>query len=395
MSPTYDVIVVGLGGMGSAAAYRLAARGRTVLGLDRYDPAHTHGSSHGESRIVRQAYSTDPSYVPLLLRSYELWERLEHDSGRDLLTVTGGLLLGSPTSLTIAGSGRSARQWDLAHEMLDAREIRHRFPTMTPARDTVGFYEENAGFVRPEAGVSAHLGLARHHGAELRFREPVTGWLADESGDGVTVWTASGTHYASRLVICPGAWTQDVLPDLGFTFRAERYVQYWFDPVGSIASYRPDRHPVYIWEAGDGRLFYGFPALGGRQEGVKISFLRDGRSVTPDTVDREVRPAEVEVTRGYLRPRIPSLPGGLRRAATCIYTHLPEEHFVVASHPRLPQVTVGCGGSGHGFKFVPVVGEILSELVVDGASRHPVEPFDPGRLTTTTASTAPPDPAQV
>lgn len=376
---TYDVIVVGLGGMGSAAAYRIAARGQRVLGLDRYGPAHTRGASHGESRVVRQAYSEDPAYVPFLLRSYELWERLQRDSGRDLLTVTGGLMLGREGGLTVAGSTRSARYWNLPHELLDSRQIRRRFPTMTPAKGTVGFYEENAGFVRPEAGVEAHLELARRHGARLGFEEPVTRWDADPSGEGVTVTTGKGAYHASRLVICPGAWTWELLADLDLPFRVERYVQYWFDPVGGTRPYGPSRHPVFIWEAGDGRLFYGFPALGDRVGGVKVSFLRAGRPVTPETIDRDVRPAEVEIMRGYLRPRVPTLPGGLRRASTCMYTHVPGEYFVATPHPECPQVTVGCGLSGHGFKFVPVVGEILSDLVVDGASRHPIELFDPQR----------------
>lgn len=387
VSPTYDVIVIGLGGMGSAAAYRLAARGQRVLGLDRYGPAHSQGSSHGESRVVRQAYSTDPAYVPLLLRAYELWEQVERDSGRDLLTVTGGLMLGREDSLTIAGSERSARYWDLTHEILDARQVRRRFPTLTPARDTVGFYEQRAGFVRPEAGVAAHLQLAEAYGAELRFHEPVTEWSADPSGDGVRVVTGTGAYTASKLVVCPGAWAPEVLAELGLSFRVARYVQYWFDPLGGATPYLPDRHPVYIWEAGDGWLFYGFPALGGRKAGVKVSFLRGGGSCTPRTIDREVRPAEVEIARGYLRPRVPTLPGGLLRAATCMYTYAPDEHFVIATHPAYPQVTVGCGFSGHGFKFVPVVGEILSELGVDGSSRHPVDLFDPKR--SLAAATAP------
>lgn len=380
MSPSYDVIVIGLGGMGSAAAYHLAARGQRVLGLDQYGPVHNRGSSHGESRAIRQAYFEDPAYVPLLLRAYELWARLEHDADRELVTVTGGLMLGSERSRIVDGSRQSARAWGLAHEMLDAREIRRRFPTMTPARDVVGFYEHTAGIVHPEAGVAAHLHLAELAGAELHFHETVRRWSADRGADGVRVLTGEDAYTAARLVVCPGAWAPEVLADLGLSFQTERYVQYWFDPVAGLRPFHPSRHPIYVWETGDGRQFWGFPALAGPEAGVKVAFFGGDEPCTPWTIDRTVRPAEVEIMRGYLRPRIPTLPGTLRHASTCMYTHAPDDHFIVATHPRHPQVTVGCGFSGHGFKFVPVVGEILADLAIDGSSRHPTDLFDPQRL---------------
>ena len=228
---THDVIVIGLGGMGSAAAAHLAARGQRVLGLERFGPAHDRGSSHGGSRIIRQSYFEDPAYVPLLLRAYELWRELEADSGADLMTLTGGLYFGRPDSPTVAGSLRSSRQWDLPHELLDAAEIRRRFPTMTPADDEVGLYEADAGLVRPEATVAAHLALAGQRGADLRFDEPVLDWST--TADGVRVTTAAGTYTAGRLVICPGAWAPELLADLGVPLTVERQVLYWFRPTGA------------------------------------------------------------------------------------------------------------------------------------------------------------------
>src|SRR6478736_8048236 len=192
----YDVIVLGLGGMGSAAAAHLAGRGVRVLGLERFGPAHALGSSHGGSRIIRQSYFEDPAYVPLLLRAYELWDQLETDSGADLMTLTGGLYFGPADSLTVAGSLRAAREWDLPHEVLEAAEIRRRFPTFSPALGEVGLYEAVAGFVRPEATVTAHLELAVSRGAELRFGEPAQEWT-DEAG-GVRVTTAAGTYTADH-----------------------------------------------------------------------------------------------------------------------------------------------------------------------------------------------------
>ena len=376
---SYDVVVLGLGGMGSAAAAHLAARGQRVLGLERFGPAHDRGSSHGGSRIIRQSYFEDPAYVPLLLRAYELWHALARDSGADVLRSTGGLYFGTADSGVVAGSLRSAREWDLPHEVLDAGAIRRRFPTLAPRDDEVGLYEEAAGFVRPEATVSAHLALAARSGAELRFGEPVESWTATPGG-GVRVTTAAGSHEAGRLVVCPGAWAPSVLADLGVPLVVERQVQYWFQPDGGVGPYAPDRHPIYIHEAADGMQVYGFPAIDGPDGGAKVAFFRRGSIVAdPAGLDRAVSPDDVAVMAGYLRTLLPTLPGRFLRADPCMYTTTADEHFVIARHPLHEQVAVACGFSGHGFKFVPVVGEILADLAIDGSTRHPIGLFDPRR----------------
>ena len=347
-----------------------------MLGLERYGPAHAQGSSHGGSRIIRQAYFEDPAYVPLLRRSYELFGRLEADSGSDLLTITGGLYLGRPDSEPVAGSLRAAQEWELPHEVLEAAEIRRRFPTFSPSLGEVGLYEAVAGFVRPEATVTAHLELAVSRGAELRFGEPAQEWTAE--ADGVRVTTAAGTYTADHLVICPGAWAPELLADLGVPLTVERQVMYWFQPRGGVAPYTPDRHPVWIHGEGD-RQLYGFPAIDGPDGGVKAAFFRRGQACTPETIDREVRPEEAETIAAHLRAFLPTMPGRLRTAVACMYTTTPDQHFVIATHPRHERVTVACGFSGHGFKFVPVVGEILADLALDGATEHPIGLFDPRR----------------
>ncbi|WP_432834837.1 N-methyl-L-tryptophan oxidase [Dactylosporangium sp. CA-092794] len=374
---SYDVIVAGLGGMGSSAAYHLAARGQRVLGLERFGPAHDLGASHGGSRITRQSYFEDPAYVPLLLRAYELWDKLAHDSGQDLITLTGGLMMGTPDSRTVDGSRRSAERWGLPHEMLDAAEIRRRFPLFTPRDDEVALYEAKAGLVRPEKTVGANLGLATRLGAELRFHEPVAEWSA--GGDGVTVRTEAGTYRADALVICPGAWAPQLLADLGVPLVVERQVQFWFAPTGGIEPFRPDRQPIFIWEGPPGTQVYGFPALDGADDGVKFAFFRRGEPTTADTIDRSIRAEEVEVIAAHLATRVPAGAGRFLRGKTCLYTNTPDEHFVIARHPAHERVTVACGFSGHGFKFVPVVGEILADLVLTGATGHPIALFDPAR----------------
>ncbi|WP_328449213.1 N-methyl-L-tryptophan oxidase [Amycolatopsis sp. NBC_00438] len=371
----YDVIVLGLGGMGSAAAYRLAQRGQRVLGLDQFAPVHNRGSSHGGSRITRQAYLEGPEYVPLLLRAHELWGGLERDSGRKLFTRCGGLMVGAAASRTITGSVASAAAFGIPHELLDAREIRRRFPTTSPAPDEVALYEPGAGLVSPEGSVAAHLQLAARCGAELHHEEKVFTWST--MAGGVRVGTSHNYYTADRLVLCPGAWAGELLRDLGVGFTVRRQVQFWFAPSGGVEPFR--RHPVYIWEA-DGYTFYGFPAHNAAGDGVKVAFHSGGRPCTPDGLDRTVTEAEVHEIATVVKCHLPTLPGAFLRAVTCMYTDTADESFVLAPHPAEERVLLACGFSGHGFKFAPVVGEIVADLVVDGTTTHPIARFDPARL---------------
>ncbi|MFF4602963.1 N-methyl-L-tryptophan oxidase [Streptomyces sp. NPDC001339] len=379
MSPTYDVIVIGLGGMGSAAAHQLSARGARVLGLEKFGPVHQRGSSHGGSRMTRQSYFEDPAYVPLLLRAYELYDELERATGRDIATLCGGVMVGRPDTRTVSGALRSARQWDLPHEMLDAAEIRRRFPTLRPQDDEVALYERKAGLLRPENTVAAHLQLATRQGAELHFDEPMTRW--EPCRGGVRVHTAENAYTAGQLVLCPGAWAPGLLMDLGVPFTVERHVTYWFQPTGGVGPFRPENHPVYIWEDAAGVQAYGFPAIDGPELGAKVAFFRKGVVCTAETVDRTVRDDEVRAMADHMSRCVPDLPGTFLKAATCLYTNTPDEHFVIARHPAHPEsTTVACGFSGHGFKFVPVVGEIVADLALTGTTAYPIGLFDPRRL---------------
>jgi sarcosine oxidase len=380
MTRSYDVIVVGLGGMGSAAAYHLARRGQRVLGLERFTPAHDRGSSHGRSRVIRQAYFEDPAYVPLVLRAYELWREAERASGADLLLITGALMIGAPDSEVVAGSLRSAREWSLDHELLDAADLRRRFPMFAPTPNIVALYEGRAGVVRPEAAVEAHLALATEAGADLRFEEPIVAWEADSSGDGVTVTTGRGIERAGRLVVCPGAWAPELLAGLGVPLMVERQLQFWFQPSGDPDLFRPGRYPVWVWDGGGDGQPYGLPAIDGPDGGAKVAWFRRGRQCTPDTLDRNVTATEIGEMAETLRARVPLLPGRFLRAVACMYTNTPDQHFVVAPHPARPQVVVACGFSGHGFKFAPVIGEVLADLAITGTTAHPIGLFDPRRF---------------
>ena len=370
MSGSYDVIVAGLGAMGSAAAFQLAKRGQKVLGLDRFTPPHAFGSSHGQTRIIREAYFEHPLYVPLVQQAYQLWAELEQACGRDLLRITGGLMIGRLDGVLVSGARRSAEEHRLRHELLTAAEVRKRFPALNPADDMVAVWEPRAGILFPEACVGAHLTLAQRHGATLRYDEPLINWQCD--GDGVRVVTGKSEYRAGRLLLTAGSWIRSLAPELNLPFTVERQVLYWFAPRNRPASFAPSRCPVHLWEPSPGKFFYGFPDLG---EGVKVAGHHEGEVTDPDQVRREVSDAEVVVMRELVRTFLPDADGALRSAVVCLYTNTPDQHFWIDWHSQHSQVLIASPCSGHGFKFSSVIGEVLAELLVNRQSRSDLSLF--------------------
>ncbi len=373
--PAADVIVVGLGAMGSAAAWQLARRGRRVLGFDRFSPPHTLGSSHGRSRIIREAYFEHPAYVPLLRRAYECWAQLEHESGRQLLRRTGGLMAGPEKGVLFAGARRSAVEHGVPHEVLRADEIRHRFPGFAPPEDTVGLFEFRAGMLWPEGCVEAALRLARRDGAELRTDEPVTSWRAD--GDGVAVATAGGTYRAARLILSAGPWMPSLLGAQGRPLRVERQLFHWFEPVRNPEWFRPDRCPVAVWEYAPDRIFASQPDTG---DGMKAGIHHEGETTDPEQVRRQPTAEDESAMRRLVERYLPDAAGRVREARVCLYTNTPDHHFLIDVHPDHPQVIVASPCSGHGFKFASVVGEILADLATEGRRRFDLSPFAIARM---------------
>ncbi|HEV2737307.1 MAG TPA: N-methyl-L-tryptophan oxidase [Candidatus Elarobacter sp.] len=371
----YDAIVLGLGGMGSAVASHAAARGMRVLGLERFGPAHARGSSHGDTRIIRQAYFESPDYVPLLRRAYELWDALAARTAMTLRTQTGGLFVGRPETPVVAGTLASARQWDLAHDVYSADELRRRFPATTPRDDEIGVYEAIAGAVFPEEGVHAHLLDAAAAGAELRFGVEATGWDAGDGG--VRVALGDGTHAeAERLAICAGPWFARVAPGAGIPLRIERNVQFWFAPHDR-AAVTPERLPIWCCERDGARMFYGFPDFG---RGAKMAHHGSGVDADPDALDRTVREDEIAYARAALASFVPAANGAFARATVCVYSNTPDEHFVIGGHPREPRVVLAGGFSGHGYKFTPVVGEIVAALLAGDDPGFALDLFAPARF---------------
>jgi sarcosine oxidase len=373
--PAADVIVVGLGAMGSAAAWQLARRGRRVLGFDRFAPPHTMGSSHGRSRIIREAYFEHPGYVPLLRRAYECWTQLEQESGRQLLRRTGGLMAGPEEGVLFAGARRSAVEHGVPHEVLTADEIRRRFPGFAPPEGTVGLFELRAGMLWPEGCVEAALALARRHGAELKTDEPVTSWQAD--GDGVAVTSASGTHRAARLILSAGPWMPSLLGARGRALQVERQLFHWFEPARNPELFRPDRCPVAVWEYAPDRIFATQPDVG---DGMKAGIHHEGETTDADRVRREPTAEDETVMRRLVDRYLPDAAGRVREARVCLYTNTPDHHFLIDFHPDHPQVIVASPCSGHGFKFASVVGEILADLATDGRSLFDLSPFALSRM---------------
>ncbi|HYM70122.1 MAG TPA: N-methyl-L-tryptophan oxidase [bacterium] len=377
---TVDVIVVGLGAMGSAAAYQLAARGKRVLGLEQYTAAHDRGSSHGGSRMIRLTLYREPDYVRLLQRAYELWRRLERDTGASVLTITGGLAVGRPDHSVVDGGARSARESGLPHEILEPADVRRRFPPFAPSADMVGVYEPTAGFLRPEVAIRTYLDHAARRGALLHFNEPALRWDALPSGDRVRVVTAAGVYEASRVIVTPGPWARSAFTKLDLPLAVARAVMFWFDPPGGIDPFLPDRFPVYVCLPEDGERFYGFPAHEGARGGAKVAFSLRLTPCTPDAIDRNVHESEIAVMREHLARCVPALNGPCIAARTCMYTNTPDLNFVIGPHPAAPQCIVAAGFSGHGFKFASVVGEILADLATDGTTRHSIGLFAPTRF---------------
>ena len=371
-----DVIVLGLGAMGSAAAQHLAERGHSVRGFDRYAPPHSYGSSHGRTRIFRQAYFEDDRYVPLLLRAFELWKKLEHDTGQHLLHLTGALVIGPLGGQLVRRSAQSAGLFNLPHRILGSAELKRLYPVLAVQPDTHALIEENAGYLCPEACVEQQLRQAVRAGAQLHTEEPALDWLAGRDGTSVTVRTAKGTYSADRLVITAGPWAPQLLAELGLPLSVTRQVLYWFEPKGSLDPFRQGRLPVYMFEEEGSRpLVYGFPLTGPDLEGVKVGLHGSEDIGTPESLGRNIRPSDEVLIRERLASTIPSLAGRLLHAETCLYTMTPDEHFLLGAHPHHPAVTIAAGFSGHGFKFAPVIGEIIAELVAGGSAQLPTDLF--------------------
>lgn len=371
MSGQYDVIVAGVGGMGSAACHHLARRGQRVLGLERFDLGHAMGSSHGMSRIIRLAYFEGTQYVPLVRRAHELWRETGREAGMDLLHVTGSLDLAAEGAGPVESSRQSCLDHGLAHETLSHAEIARRFPAFQLPEGHVGLWQPDGGFVASERAIYAHVGLAQAKGAEIRCNEPVLEWRTTAHG-GVEVVTARGRYTAGRLLLTSGAWMDDLNPALAPHLRMVKQAIGWF-AVKRPELFRMGSFPVFILTVDEGN-FYGFPLW--EHPGFKLGGPHFAREpVDPRQPDRTPSDRQVAALRGFLSKYLPDAAGEPLGVKGCIYTVTPDEHFVIDRMPEAEQVIFASCCSGHGYKFASAIGEALADLATSGASRFDLSPF--------------------
>jgi len=372
-----DVIVVGTGGIGSAAAYHLASRGRRVLGLDRFPPVHDRGSSHGQTRLIRKAYFEHPDYVPLLERAYSLWRELERLTGRTLLVESGLVMAGTAQSSLVEGAVRAAAIHGLQLDRLSPDEAVRRWPALDVPEDWQVLYEHCGGYLFVEECVRAHLDAAREAGAEFEHGATVLGWR--EEGGGVVVTTDRGEHRADRLVLTPGPWAAGLLRLPWLQLTVLRKSLFWYQPEpGREKAFAVGTLPCFAFDTPAG-FFYGFPQIDDR--GVKLAEHTGGAVVAdPLAVDRSVDPHEQSSLDAIIAAHMPGLGRSPSGHAVCLYTMSPDHHFLVGLHPDSPRVALAAGFSGHGFKFASVMGEVLADLVCDGTSGRPIGFLSPGRF---------------
>jgi sarcosine oxidase len=371
----FDVIIVGLGGMGSAAAYHCARRGLRVLGIEQFPLGHAMGSSHGLTRIIRLAYFEDPSYVPLLRRAFALWRELEQGLSEPLLHVTGGLDVGPAGGIVFEGSRRSCLEHHLPHEVLDSADLARRYSGWRPSPELKAVFQPDAGFVTPERCIERHAAGAEAAGATLHTGERVI--EVTPTASGVRVRTDRSNYEAGQAIVTAGPWMGDLAPSLNPLLEPERQVLGWFD-ITAPQDFAPSAFPVFVLEAAEG-TFYGFPEYG--VPGFKIGkYHHLYERVHPDTMDRTCHPADEAALRLATARYFPTANGVLRSSATCMFTNTPDEHFVIDRAPEAANVLLVSPCSGHGFKFSSVIGEVCADLVQRGETAHDIGLFSLGRF---------------
>lgn len=374
---TFDVIVAGSGGMGSATAYHLARRGKSVLALERFDIPHTMGSSHGVNRIIRLAYYEDPRYVPLLRRAYELWRQLEIEAGEQLLHITGSIDASAPDGEVFEGSLRSCEEHEIPHEVLSSRALSERFPGFQLPPGHVALFQRDGGFLLSERCIVAHVQGAVNAGAVVHAREGVLDW--EGNGDLVTVRTDRATYQARHLVLTAGAWMGNLVPALAPVLQPERQVLAWFQPQ-TPSLFAPDTFPVFNLTVDEGR-YYGFPVFG--IPGFKVGrYHHLNENIDPDSMDREPNDRDEAILRDFTNRYFPAASGPVMTMKSCIFTNTPDEHFIIHRLPGAANVIVASPCSGHGFKFCSVIGEIIADLTIEGATAHDISLFSLDRFAT-------------
>lgn len=382
MTPIHEVVVVGLGAAGASALRSLARRGIPALGLDRFRPPHAHGSSHGETRIIRKAYFENPLYVPMVEQAQMGWEALERETGTHLLSPCPAVMVGHGDGPLVSGARTSAKAHGIRYREWGGIEAEGQMPWLRLPQGFRCLEESSAGVLRPEAAIEATLTSAVNHGALIRADTQLRAWRVQSDGL-VSLEVDCGEEdrqelVARRVVMAAGAWNPQLLAQLKLPFQVERQIFFWFRPRDQHRSYALGHFPVVLWESEPGRIHYAIPDVG---SGVKAALHHQGVTVDPDDDGPDPLPGELEAVKHALERTLPGIPGELRSHATCLYTNVPDHDFILDHHPLHPQVVVASPCSGHGFKFAPVLGEILADLAEHTAAPFDLTPFRLSRWT--------------
>ncbi len=366
--------------MGAAITLELSRRGHKVTTFEKFPSFHDRGSSHGHSRMIRKAYFEGDFYVPLLERCYDLWQDLNERSGQQLFQKTGGLFIGTEDRQLVVQSLASAKRYDIEIELLEADEVARRFPALRLPTGYVAVYESGAGILDPEKTWNYMVNEALALGADIKFDCGVS-TLNIEAG-GVRVVSKEGEIFCEHLVLSAGPWNRKYISDnlgLDLDLVPSRRTLHWFAPENN-SHFQPEVFPPNVWEERNGDIFYGFPLIEA-DEGVKYGFhTAPLGGVDPDNMNREVREDEIREIMDKLQKRIPSLGQGHLRSKCCLYTMTPDHHFAIGALPGHPSIILAGGFSGHGYKFTPVVGEIVADMVEDRSPIYDLSHFDPARL---------------
>ena len=372
----YDAIIIGIGAMGSATLYKLASRGYDICGIEQFNIAHNKGSSHGETRLIRKAYFEHPDYVSLLHKAYEEWEKLDEQSNQSLFTKNGMLLAGTHDSSLIQGLAACYSEHDLPHEVMDVTEAQQRWPQIKLPDNVEVYYDPIAGYLRVEECVHQFCRLATENGADLFTNEKVTDWSSNNGTFRIT--TDKRTLFTERLIITCGAWSKAFLNNINLKLGVLRKVLFWYD-TDDLKPFQPVSFPSFLIES-DGNGFYGFPAI--NDAGVKVGEHYQKQLVShPDNLDRKIHKKEVKPFSNFVEQTFPLLNTYPSKGEVCMYTMTKDEHFIIDRHPDYKNVVIGAGFSGHGFKFAPVIANILTDLVIDGTTTYPIELFQLSRFT--------------
>ncbi|MBC7473105.1 MAG: N-methyl-L-tryptophan oxidase [Candidatus Sericytochromatia bacterium] len=383
MENNFDVIVVGLGAMGSSACYYLSQNNINVLGLDQFNPPHNFGSSHGETRIIREAYFEHPLYVPLVQRAYDLWEDLQQKTTNiksdklennesallsdRLFLKTSGLMLGKKDSGVVSGAKKSAETHNLNYKLFNSDQIKKNYPAFNIPADNIGILENRAGILFPEKCIKKYLEYAKNKGVKINYNEKMISWKSNNSN--ITVTTDKNVYYTDKLILSTGAWIKEIIPNL--KLKITRQVLFWLDTKGND-EFKSEKFPIYICEKNPEKIFYGFPDLG---TGMKIAFHNHGQEIKPDNLDKNIYSDEIKEISDIVGKYFPKLKTNIIKSEVCMYTNTEDENFIIDYYPSNNNVIVASPCSGHGFKFSSAIGEILSQMANNTSLKFDLDPF--------------------